>query len=284
MIDAKRTTTDHIDLGEPDAGFAEVNGARLYYEAVGAGHPLVLLHAGIADGRMWDDQVAAFAERYRVVRYDARGFGRSGAASGSFSPRADLAALFAALGIERARLVGLSMGGALAIDVALEYPELVSALVLAAARPGGLAPSKALRDGWAAVDNAFAAGDVAGAVELELRMWVDGPGRTPAQVDPSVRERVREMDAALLALPDEGEPEPLDPPAVERLDEIAVPTLVIVGDADQPDVLAGTDVLVEGIPGARKAVIPNTAHVPNMERPAEFNRLVLDFLAGVDAA
>ena len=282
MIDAKRTTTDHIDLGEPDAGFAEVNGARLYYEAVGAGHPLVLLHAGIADGRMWDDQVAAFAERYRVVRYDARGFGRSGAASGSFSPRADLAALLAALGIERAHLVGLSMGGALAIDVAQEYPELVSALVLAAARPGGLAPSKALRDGWAAVENAFAAGDVAGAVELELRMWVDGPGRTPAQVDPAVRERVREMDAALLALPDEGEPEPLDPPAVERLDEIAVPTLVIVGDADQPDVLAGTDVLVEGIPGARKAVIPNTAHVPNMERPAEFNRLVLDFLAVVD--
>ena len=176
------------------------------------------------------------------------------------------------------------MGGSLAVDMALEYPSLVTAVVAAAARPSGLAPSKALRDGWAAVDEALAAGDVAGAVELELRMWVDGPGRTPEQVDPAVRERVREMDAALMALPDEAEPEPLDPPAVERLEEVRVPTLVIVGDADQPDVLAGADALAAGIPGARKAIIPETAHVPNMERPEAFNRLVLDFLAEVDTA
>ncbi|MDP9364254.1 MAG: alpha/beta hydrolase, partial [Chloroflexota bacterium] len=145
-----------------------------------------------------------------------------------------------------------------------------------------LAPSQALRDAWTAVDERIEAGDIAGAVELELRMWVDGPGRTPEEVDRSVRERVREMDAALFAQPDEGEPQPLDPPAAARLHEVAVPTLVLVGHRDQPDVLAGAETLAAGIPGARRAVIPNTAHLPNLERPAEFNRLVLEFLAGLD--
>lgn len=268
----------------PGLGIADVNGTRLAYEVRGAGHPLVLLHAGIADARMWDDQIDAFAERYLVVRYDARGFGRSDPAVGAHAPHADLAALLAALGVERAHLLGLSMGGAVALDAALAYPRLASALVLAAARPGGLPPSQSLRDAWTAVDVRVEAGDVPGAVELELRMWVDGPSRAPGDVAPAVRERVREMNAALFAGPDEGDPAPLDPPAVGRLAEVSVPTLVLVGDRDQPDVLAAADVLAAGIPGARSVTISDTAHVPNMERPAEFNRLVLDFLAGVDPA
>ena len=281
MTDATGATPGPISPEAINAGFVDVDGGRLYREVVGRGHPLVLLHAGIADCRMWDEQVAAFAARYRVVRFDARGFGRSDPARGRFSPRADLAGLLASLGIGRAHLVGLSMGGALAVDAALEFPELVSALVLAASRPSGLAPSKALRDGWDAVDALIEAGDLAGANECELRMWVDGPDRSPDRVDPAVRERVRTMNGPLLAQPDEGEPEPLEPPAVERLGAIAVPTLVIVGDADQPDVRDGADLLARAIPGARKATIPNAAHMVNMERPAEFNRLVLEFLAEV---
>ena len=267
-------------------GSAEVDGANLWYEvtgSLGAAPPIVLLHAGIGDARMWDDQVAPFAQRFPVIRYDARGFGRSGPATGGFSPIADLAALLAILGVSRAHLVGLSMGGTVAVDAALAYPDLVAGLVVAGARPSGLVPSRALRSAWEAVDVALAAGDVAGAVELELRMWVDGPNRTPDQVDPTVRERVREMDAALFALPDQGEPRPPDPPAVGRLGAIRAPTFVIVGAEDQPDVLAGGDLLSTGVPGARKAVIPDAAHVPNMERPAAFNRLVLDFLTSVGA-
>lgn len=277
-------TTIDPATATPPTGIAEVNGTRLWYEVtgpLGAAPPIVLLHAGIADARMWDDQVAPFAERFPVIRYDARGFGRSDPAVGSFSPRADLAALLAALEIERAHLVGISMGGTLAVDLALEEPHLVASLVAAGARPSGLAPSPALRDAWNAVDAVAETGDVAGAVELELRMWVDGPNRTPDRVASVVRERVREMDAALFALPDEGEPLPLDPPALDRLGAIRVPTLVLVGAEDQPDVLAGADRLASGIPGAQKAVIPDTAHVPNMERPAAFNRLVLDFLTGL---
>jgi pimeloyl-ACP methyl ester carboxylesterase len=266
------------------SGFAVVDGVRLAYEVAGAGSPVVLLHAGVADARMWDDQFAALAARHTVVRYDARGCGRSDPARGSFSPRADLAAVMATLGIGRAHLVGLSMGGTVALDAALERPELVAGLVLAATRPSGLAPSQALRDAWDAVDAAFEAEGFEAANELELRMWVDGPRRSPDQVDPAVRERVRVMNGALLAQPDEGEPERLEPPANERLGEVRAPTLVIVGDGDQPDVVAAAEVLERGMRGARRHVLAGPAHMVNMERPAEFNRLVLHFLAEVDKA
>ncbi len=123
---------------------------------------------------------------------------------------------------------------------------------------------------------------MAGAVELELRMWVDGPNRTPEQVDRAVRERVREMDAALFAVPDMAEPQRLDPPAVDWLGEVHVPTLLIVGDQDQPNTLAAVDTMAVGIPGARKIVVPGAAHMVNMERPDAFTPAVLDFLAGVD--
>ena len=114
-------------------------------------------------------------------------------------------------------------------------------------------------------------------------MWVDGPNRGPGAVEPAVREKVREMNAALFARDDtEGEEIPLEPPAESRLGEIRVPTLIVVGDQDVPDVLAAASLLAASIPCASKAVIPDAAHVPNMERPKAFNRLVLDFLAELD--
>jgi len=278
------TTRTQATVVAPGSGTVEVDGARLWYEATGRGYPLVLLHAGIADARMWDDQVATFAERYTVVRYDARGFGRSDPPVGPFSPRADLAGLLAALGIPRAHLVGCSMGGTVALDTTLERPDLVSALVVCGSTPSGYPRDETLVKGWEAVDEAFEAGDVAHAVELELRMWVDGPNRGPDAVAPAVREKVRDMDAALFAMPDTGEPQKLDPPAMERLGDIRVPTLVLVGDQDQPSTVAAAELLAERIPNARQAVIRDTAHLPNMERAAAFNRLVLDFLAKVDGA
>jgi pimeloyl-ACP methyl ester carboxylesterase len=264
-------------------GYADVNGACLYYEIAGAGHPLILNHAGIADSRMWDEQFAAFAERYRVVRYDVRGCGRSNDPPGPFSGRGDLYGLLTALGIARAHLVGLSIGGSIILDFAVEHPEMVTALVPVAAGLGGYAYT-GRGEQEEALEAAIAAGDYARANEIDLQVWVDGPRRAPDQVPPGVRERVREMNAGIYAqLPNQGEPQRMDPPAAARLGEIHAPTLVIVGDADVPYILDIADVLAAEIPGARKVVIPGVAHMVNMERPAEFNRLVLDFLRGVDA-
>lgn len=267
------------------SGFAEIDGARLYYELAGAGHPLVLIHAGIADSRMWDDQWETFAQRYTVLRYDLRGMGRSPMPAGPFAYHEDLYGLLSYLGLGSAYLVGVSVGGMTAIDFTLAYPHMVDALVAVDAGVSGNAPPDSLLQAWEEVDQAVERGDVAGAVELELRMWVDGPRRRPEQVDPTVRERVREMNANNVAVYSEaGTPQPLEPPAAGRLGEIGVPTLVIAGAEDQPHVLASANLLETSIPGARKVVMPDTAHVPSMERPQEFNRLVLDFLESLQPA
>ncbi len=264
---------------EATTGSADVHGARLYYETMGTGHPLVLVHAGIADSRMWDDQFADFAEHYRVIRYDIRGFGKSVMPPGSSSTSRDLHGMLTALGITRSHVVGLSIGGGIAIDFTLQHPEMVSALVLVASGVGGTEPSAEMQRTYAEVDTTLERDGIDAAVEAENRIWVDGPKRTPTQVNPSVRKRVSEMNGALYRLPEVDAPrERLDPPAIGRLGEIHVPTLVIVGDGDVPDVIETADMLEQGIAGARKVVFPNVAHMVNMERPEEFNRIVLDFL------
>ena len=269
-----------------ESGIAEINGAQIAYEIAGTGHPLTLIHAGIADKRMWDEQFATFAESYRVLRYDIRGYGRSTFPAGPYTMREDLRALLQHLGIARTHLIGISMGGSIAIDFTLDHPEMVSALIPVAAGISGEegAPNPELEALWGAIDAATKRGDLDAANELELRIWVDGVGRTAGPVAPTVRERVRVMNGAALAR--EGESEQaesvnrLDPPAIGRLAEIAVPTLVIVGACDLPEVTASAELLATRIPGAQKVVLPEVAHLPPMEAPDEFNRLVLDFLGG----
>lgn len=258
--------------------FANINGAQIAYEVTGCGPPLLLLHAGLGDRRMWSAQILPFAEHFTVIRYDARGFGETRKPPMPFSAHADALGLLDHLGIERAALIGVSMGSQTAIESAVAAPERVSALVAVAARTG-MPVSPELRADWNRVDELVESGDIAGAVEYELRMWVDGPERGPAAVDPDMRERVREMNAALFARDDdEGEPIPLDPPAAERLAEITAPTLIVYGDRDIADVRDAAAPLAAAIPGARLAVIPDAAHLPQMERPEAFNQLVLDFL------
>lgn len=265
-------------------GMAEVNGTRLYYEVAGDGHPLVLLHAGIADCRMWDDQFSVFAQRYRVIRYDLRGFGKSDVPPGPYTLRDDLYGLLNFLGIQKTYLIGCSMGGSLAIDFTLEHPDMVSALIPVCAGLGGFEPSDTDAElaYWEQIEAAEKAGDTARVNEMEVHLWVDGLGRAPEEVNPAIRERVREMNGLALAREAEAnlaQPQRLDPPAVGRLAEIRVPTLVIIGDQDLSGTQQTADKLASSISGARKVVIHDTAHVPNMEKPDEFNRVVLDFLS-----
>jgi pimeloyl-ACP methyl ester carboxylesterase len=276
-------------LQDMTSGYAEVNGARLYYEAAGAGHPLIMSHAGIANMHYWDDQWEPFAREYRVVRYDIRGYGKSVMPPGPYDVRADLYALMRALGIDRAYLMGASIGGGLVIDFALEHPEMVDALIpVVSGLSGGPEPSEEELRQWKQIEEAMDAAREAGNLdlvdEITTRLWVDGPTRMPEQVDPTVRARVLAMLRDNRDAEGEGTPTRVSPPAYGRLGDIHVPTLVIAGEIDVPEVAVRTDLIVAGIPGARKAVMQGVAHVPNMERPEEFNRLVLDFLRAVDAA
>jgi 3-oxoadipate enol-lactonase len=272
-----------------DQGFAEINGARLYYEVAGDGPPLILLHAGITDSRMWDAQFDTFARTYRTVRYDVRGFGRSVSPPGPYTMREDLAALLDFLGIARAHLIGVSMSGSIVIDFALSYPDRVGALIPVAMGIGGATSSAYLDERDRENATILASGDVDAANEAELRLWLDGVGRPPGTaVDPGVRERVREMNAPLITaqINDTGEHQSvnrLTPPAIERLEEITAPTLAIVGAHDVPDMLTNADAIVARVPGARKVIMPGVAHLPPMEAPEEFNRIILDFLREVDA-
>jgi len=275
-------------------GFAEVNGTTLYYEVAGAGHPFVLIHGHLLDRRSWDDQFAVFAQQYRVVRYDQRGFGDSGLIikGKSYSDRQDLYELMKFLGIESAYIMGVSGGGRLALDFTLEHPEMVDALIPVTAGVSGYRPSEAMMQKhpdvtrmYASLDEAFEHHDIARAVEVSLELWTDGPGRLPAHAAPNVRERVREMTKRNWERPDdeaqaETPPVPLEPPAVGRLSQIAVPTLVILGEWDGPNPL---EQLTTEIPGAKKVVMAETAHHPFMEKPAEFNQVVLDFLGSLKA-
>lgn len=263
----------------------EVEGARIAYEVSGDGDTVVLSHAGLGDMRMWDPQVAAFGERFRVVRYDGRGFGKTeetGARDVRFRRFDDLLALLDHLGIEQAHLVGGSLGGRVSVDAALSAPERVRSLVLVGSALGGYRWADELtHKGWEETETAVLAGELEKAAGIEMRMWLAGRGRSLEGVDPEVRDLVGRM---LLDSYGHGELEGetgLEPPAIGRLDEIHVPTLVMVGDEDSPDVQRIADLLLSGIAGAEKAIMHGTAHAPNMEQPEEFNHLVLEFLASV---
>lgn len=264
------------------AVFAPVNGASIYFEVAGTGHPVVLIHAGVADSRMWDGTFETLAARFQTLRFDIRGFGRSSMPPGRFSYHADLGALFDHVGFRRASLVACSFGGQIAIDFCLAYPDLVRSLVLASSGIGGREPSSDMIRFGDEEDALLARGDIEGATELNLRTWVDGPRRSPKEVDGALRERVRTMQRELFeqSPPVGVERERLEPPAIGRLGEIRAPTLVLAGDRDVPDMLEAAERLASEIPGARKVVFSDVAHLVSMERPARFNELVTEFLAG----
>jgi pimeloyl-ACP methyl ester carboxylesterase len=266
----------------PTARHIDVNGTQLYCEEIGNGDPIVLVHAGICGARMWDPQIEALSRDHQVVRYDMRGYGRSSIPPEPFAHHDDLLALFEALALGPAIIVGASYGGEVATAFTLEHPELVRGLVLVNTLAGMREPSDSLRAGWRAVNEAMDAGDTKLAVETETRMWVDGPHRTPDEVDATVREQVIAMNAAIFARTDEieaAEQREPEPPLVERLGAITAPTLVIVGMLDQPDAIESAETLAREIAHARLERIEDAAHLPSMERPERFNRMVLGFVS-----
>jgi 3-oxoadipate enol-lactonase len=258
---------------------------RIYSEVAGKGPPVVLVHEGICDSRMWDPQWETFTRDHRVLRFDLRGFGRSPLGAGRYAHAQDLIDVLDEHGFERTALVGGSLGGRVVLEAVLARPESVTALVLIAPGLPGHDWAEEMEAAWGEEEAALEAGDLDAAVEVNLRTWVDGPRRSPDDVDPDVRSAVAEMQrrAFELQLPFEetAEEELLVPDLAGRLSEIDTPTLIVVGEEDVPDMQAIGDRLAAEIPGARRATIRDAAHVPSLERPAEFDELVLPFLDSV---
>jgi 3-oxoadipate enol-lactonase len=260
----------------------QINGARIHYRRSGSGFPVMFLHAGVADSRMWEPQAAGLAKHFDVIAPDRRGYGDSELPAGPWSPAADVLALMDALGLRDApHLVGCSIGAMLAIDFALEHPQRVSKLVLVGAGGSGVFEDEKYKDLYAEVMAAERAHDLAALNEAEARLWLDGPGRPSGHVDKPLRELFLDMNGRALLSDFASAPEQeLEPPALGRLGEIQSPTLVVVGDADVPPVHETADVLVSKIRGAKKVVIHDAAHLANLEHPERFNRILVDFLNG----
>jgi 3-oxoadipate enol-lactonase len=242
---------------------------------------VLLLHAGIADSRMWQPQVGVLeAAGYGVIAPDLRGFGERPLEPAPFSYVRDAEALLDG----PAAVAGCSLGGRVALELAVHRPDLVERLVLIAPGFPRWEWSDETRAGWAAEEAAYESGDLEAAAEESVHLWIDGPNRSREQVDPKLRAAVTEMvlrsyerqQGAWEAGADEEEV--LDPPLGGRLGEVRCPTLVLVGEEDVADMRAIAAHLAESIDGARLVTVAGAAHLPSLERPDEVNALLLAFL------
>ena len=242
----------------------------LHFEVTGAGPPVVLLHEGFVDSRLWGRMVPLLAERHTVLTYDQRGYGRSPRPEGPYSLAEDLRSVLDAADLERAALAGASRGGKIALDFALRWPERVDALILVASGLSGhrldLDVGEDVERRW---DQAEAAGDYEALADIDLEIWA------PLGADDELRTMTVE-NAEWSSADDPGLD--ADPPAAERLGEVRVPTLVVTASRDVPEMTAVGDILEHGIAGARRAVVEDADHVVMWRKPEELTRLIVEFL------
>lgn len=260
-----------------------VAGGRLYYEVKGSGHPVVLIHAGFLDRRMWDGQFDLFAKDFHVIRYDVRGFGKSSRPAEEYSDVEDFCTLLTNLKVDKTYVVGVSNGGRIAIDFTINHPSMVDALVLVGSGVSGYETSGAEEDkSWEEFDKqidgpqrlAAKEGRVAEAVRMDVDTWASAQS-------PTNRERILEiaMDNSHIQTDPPGrlQVHP-NPPGFKRLTEIRVPTLVIIGHRDIRGMRFIAQQLHARIPGSNLVEVSGADHIVNMSKPNEFNRVVLDFL------
>lgn len=268
--------------------WVDVDHARLYVEEAGEGEAITMLHGFLVDSGQWDEEFSALASTHHVVRYDARGFGQSTIEPGSYAHHEDLAAVLDACGIQRTTLLGCSGGAATALDFAVANPDRVSALILVGAGYWGrFADSTPAARAFLQALSTF---DINGLIDSSLRAFTDGPRRSPQEVDPAVRRHVEAMTARVFkretsywtrAAQDQRTPQPS---TLERLQDIDVPTLLIVGSEDQMEVIDLSKELTQRIPNARMMVILDAGHHANLEWPTQVLAEICDVLsATIDA-
>jgi len=254
--------------------FLEVDGAKLYYEECGsAPQVVVLVHDGVLHSAVWDDVWPDFCKHFHTIRYDRRGYGRSPVATQGYYATDDLAAVLRQLKLKRVAIVGSSHGGEISINFTLDHPEIVEQLVLVGAVVGGMPYTKHFLERGDALGKPLEKGDIKGAIAAAAKdKYLIAPGNDAAK---------KRMAEILSANPqDLTHPELELPvkPALPRLGEIHIPTLLLVGDADIPDVHAHAGAIEAGVPRARRVVISDAGHLMYLEKPAEFSRIVIEFL------
>ncbi|WP_308797590.1 alpha/beta fold hydrolase [Agromyces silvae] len=261
-----------------------VPGAELAYDADGpvSAPALVLLHSGVATMRMWDPQIEALSAAHRVVRLDLRGFGATTHEDVPYSNRADVRAVMDHLAVPSATLVGAGRGATIALDLALESPDRVDGVVLVGGGPSGFVTSALTEEEHRRFDELDAAaesGDRHALIRLETALWAAGSLRLESDLDRDFVAFAHELAAANAAQPDGvGTPEPLQPPAVDRLADLGVPALVMVGEYDLSPARAQYARLLEALPDATGFCFQDAAHLPNLEHPGEFTHVLLDWL------
>ena len=265
-----------------ETGFVDVEGGRLYYETDGVGPALVLIHAGFLDNRMWDSQFQSYPKSYKTIRYDVRGYGKSSIAKEKFSDHNDLLGLLTHLNVARATIIGVSNGGRIALDFAVEHPERVQSLILVSPGVSGYKVSGPEEEKlWNEFEEQMKPQEIADkegragdAVEMDVNAWA-------AAADSTARQKIRAIALDNFHVQRENPWQfmiKLDPPAFQRLSEIHVPTLFIVGDKDVPAQILEVDNIHKHMPGSKKILIPGADHIPNLSKTEEFDRIVLDFL------
>jgi pimeloyl-ACP methyl ester carboxylesterase len=267
-----------------EAFSVKVNGGTLAAVQMGEGLPVVFLHAGVCDKRMWEAQMAVVAEDgWQAIAYDRRGYGETESADVPFSHLDDLDAVLRQLDIHAAVLVGCSLGGGLAIDFALRYPGRVLGLVLIGTSVTGSpwTATEAEQQIEAAEEDAFERGDWDMLNRVQAHEWLDGPRAQSGRVGGAVRELFLDMNRVALNKPGLSQEE-RPPEAWSRVGNVGAPTMLLVGDEDFTALIERHEYLSEEMPNAFAAVLEGTAHIPSIERPDLVNSLLLEFLDAID--
>jgi 3-oxoadipate enol-lactonase len=269
------TATNSLSQGNSisvDSGYVKVDGGKLYYEIAGKGENIVLLHDGMVNCRIWDEQFPVLAKNYRVIRYDRRGYGKSSDPETKYSHIDDLNQVFIQLKVDNAIVFGMSSGGGLAINFALTYPEKVNGLVLVGAVVSGFGYTSHMttRGGHMNPDI------MSDPAKLIKYLVLDDPYEIYS-------ENIKAKEKVMKLLPFFGRDNivptrPADKVAVKFLSEIKAPTLILVGEYDHPDVHAHAGVINAGIQNSKREIIPKSGHLIPIEQPIFFDEMVMDFL------
>lgn len=255
-----------------DTGYVSVNGGKLFYELAGTGKNIILLHDGMVNREIWDEQFPLLAKTYRVVRYDRRGYGKSSDPEVKYSHIEDLNRVFIQLNIDKAIVFGMSSGGRLAIDFALTYPEKVDGLVLVGAVVSGFGYTSHMHTRGGKYDPR----KYTDPVRVHEYYIMEDPYEIYSE-NTVAKERVMKLLPG-LARENRVPTQPAAKVAVRSLSEIKVPALILVGEFDIPDVHAHAGAINAGIANSKREIIPRSGHLIPIEQPALFNEAIMDFL------